>query len=66
MAIELFNKMFGEGIEPNVVLNACNHSSLLDMGLLYFELMSKCYNIILALHYTSTVDLFGWLGSFER
>ena len=65
MAIELFNKMRGEGIEPNavtfsVVLNAC-------MGQLYIESMSKCYNIIpTSEHYTSMVDLFGWLGLFEH
>ena len=72
MAIELFNKMIGEGVEPNavtfsVVLNACSHSGLLDMGQLYFESMSKCYNIIpTSEHYTSMVDLFGRIGLFEH
>ena len=70
--VDLFDKMTGEGIQPDVVtftavLNSCSHSGLVDRGQMYFEKMSKAYGIMPTLeHYTCMVDLFSRAGHFYK
>ena len=67
-----FNKMIGEGVEPNmitflVVLSACSSSGLVDEGQMYFETMTSGYCIAPTIqHYTCMIDLFGRGGHFDK
>ena len=67
-----FNRMIGEGIEPNmitflVVLSACSSSGLVDEGQMYFEAMTTGYGIAPTIqHYTCMIDLFGRGGHFDK
>ena len=68
----MFHRMMEQGKEPDMVtltlvLNACNHSGLLDKGQMYFEIMSTCYGVIRTLgHHTCKVDLLGRAGEVEK
>jgi pentatricopeptide repeat protein len=70
--IRLFNKMIGEGIQPDsvtftVVLHACGHSGVLEKGQLYFELMSAIYGIVpTSEHHACMVGLFSRAGHFDE
>jgi pentatricopeptide repeat protein len=70
--VNLFNRMLGEGIEPDlvtftVVLTACSHAGLVDQGLMYFNVMSKVYGIAPTFeHQTCLVDLFSRAGQFDQ
>ncbi|KAL5699660.1 hypothetical protein ACHQM5_030534 [Ranunculus cassubicifolius] len=71
-AIELFNQMMDEGIEPNSVtilslLSACSHSGLMNEGFKVFDLMSKRFGIEPDInHYTCMVDLLGRSGKLQE
>ncbi|XP_020588519.1 pentatricopeptide repeat-containing protein At2g41080 [Phalaenopsis equestris] len=71
-AIELFEKMINNGIEPSEVtflsiLYACCHSGLKGEGLWYLELMKKKYGLLPSLkHYTCIVDLLGRAGHLNE
>ncbi|CAL4930053.1 unnamed protein product [Urochloa decumbens] len=64
-AVDLFEKMLGQGLEPDsiafvAILAACSHSGLLDVGKRYFDSMTCRYHITpKAEHYTCMVDLLG-------
>ena len=70
--VDLFDKMIGEGIQPDVVtftavLNSCSHSGLVDRGQMYFEKMSKAYGTMPTLeHYTCMADLFARTGHLDK
>ncbi|GAB4830368.1 hypothetical protein Ancab_020005 [Ancistrocladus abbreviatus] len=70
-AIEIFNLMLREGIEPCKisfvgVLNACSHGGLLDLGHEIFHLMTRDYRITPQIeHYGCMIDLFGRVGRLE-
>ena len=70
--VDLFDKMIGEGIQPDIitftaVLNSCSHSGLVDRGQMYFDRMSKAYGITPTLeHYTCMVDLFARTGHLDK
>ncbi|CAN6464450.1 unnamed protein product [Victoria cruziana] len=67
-AIDIFNRMIGEGTRPNHViftsiLSACSHSGLLEQGQQYFKSMVDDYGIEPSLnHYACMVDLLGRSG----
>jgi pentatricopeptide repeat protein len=57
-AVDLFEKMQGQGLEPDyiafiAILSACSHAGLLDVGKRYFDCMTSRYHITpKAQHYT--------------
>lgn len=67
-AIELFDRMIGEGIFPDriaflTVLSACNHAGLVDEGFRYFESMKRDFGISPGEdHYARLIDLLGRAG----
>ncbi|KAK3151008.1 hypothetical protein QOZ80_3AG0240440 [Eleusine coracana subsp. coracana] len=71
-AVDLFEKMRGQGLEPDsiafvAVLAACSHAGLLDVGKRYFDCMTNRYHITpKAEHYTCMVDLFGHAGCINE
>ncbi|KAH7678214.1 TPR-like protein [Dioscorea alata] len=71
-AIELFERMVSDGIEPSEVtflslLYACCHSGLKDKGMEYLELMCNRYSMKPTLrHYTCVVDLLGRSGCLDK
>ncbi|PKA53849.1 Pentatricopeptide repeat-containing protein [Apostasia shenzhenica] len=71
-AIQLFEKLVDDGIEPSEVtflslLYACCHSGLKDEGLEYLELMGGKYELKPSLkHYTCIVDLLGRAGCLDE
>ncbi|KAG9441372.1 hypothetical protein H6P81_017226 [Aristolochia fimbriata] len=70
-AIELFDEMLFEGVEPDRiaflgVLSACSHAGLVDKGLQYFDSMRRDHQMIPdSEHYTCLVDLLGRAGGLE-
>ncbi|CAL5441841.1 unnamed protein product [Camellia sinensis] len=64
----LFDEIRHEGIKPDWityvgVLSACNHAGLVDLGIQYFDTMSKDYGVEAKRdHYTCMVDLLGRAG----
>lgn len=71
-AVDLFEKMLGEGLKPDsiafvAVLAACSHAGLLDDGKRYFDSMTSRYRITpKAEHYTCMVDLLGRAGCISE
>ncbi|OVA12421.1 Pentatricopeptide repeat [Macleaya cordata] len=71
-AIDLFERMEREGLEPNDVtflslLYACSHSGLKEKGVEVFDLMVDKYGLKPRLeHYTCMVDLLGRSGCLEE
>ncbi|PNT66791.1 hypothetical protein BRADI_3g16967v3 [Brachypodium distachyon] len=71
-AIELFEKMKSQGVEPNwitfvAVLTACIHTGMCDFGMQCFERMQEVYGIEARVdHYSCMVDLLCRAGSLER
>lgn len=68
LVLDLFDEMVGRGVKPNGVtflgiLHACSHRGLVDVGLEYFDSMSRVYGIVpQAKHYTCVVDMLGRAG----
>uniref|UniRef100_A0A0D9X4J0 DYW domain-containing protein n=1 Tax=Leersia perrieri TaxID=77586 RepID=A0A0D9X4J0_9ORYZ len=71
-AINLFERMRDEGVEPNwitfvAVLTACIHTGLCDFGIRCFEGMQELYGIEPRVdHYSCMVDLLCRAGRLER
>uniref|UniRef100_A0A0E0CXT4 Uncharacterized protein n=1 Tax=Oryza meridionalis TaxID=40149 RepID=A0A0E0CXT4_9ORYZ len=71
-AIDLFEKMRGQGLEPDsiafvAILAACSHAGLLDMGKHYFYSMTSEFHIAPKLeHYACMVDLLGRAGCIRE
>jgi pentatricopeptide repeat protein len=71
-AVELFEEMLIEGVNPDQVtfvglLSACSHSGLVDWGLKLFKSMTEVHLIEpLAEHYACMVDLLGRAGRLEE
>jgi len=72
-ALDYFVRMVKvEKIVPNSitfvgVLSACNHSGMVNEGLMYFEMMTKEYNIEPSLvHYGCLVDLYARAGHIQE
>ncbi|OAY71241.1 Pentatricopeptide repeat-containing protein, mitochondrial [Ananas comosus] len=71
-ALDLFEKMKGEGVEPNwitfvAVLSACNHAGLVEYGIECFESMKNVYNVEPQPdHYSCMVDLLCRAGSLAK
>lgn len=71
-AVELFEHMEKEGLEPNDVtflslLYACSHCGLKDKGLEFLNLMTEKYGIKPRVqHYTCIVDLLGRSGCLNE
>ncbi|XVF21518.1 hypothetical protein REPUB_Repub12eG0096800 [Reevesia pubescens] len=71
-AVELFERMEQEELEPNDVtflslLYACSHCGLKDDGLEFFNLMTEKYGIKPGVqHYTCIVDLLGRSGCLDE
>jgi pentatricopeptide repeat protein len=69
--IEIFNRMIGEDVMPDVVtflvlLIACDHAGQLEEGLMIFYGMDSRYSMSPTLeHYTCMVDLLGRAGHFN-
>ena len=65
-AIELFNQMENEKIQPDSItfvslLNACSHSGLVDDAFYYFNIMKEKY-----IQYTCLVDTLGRAGRLKE
>ncbi|KAJ8436830.1 hypothetical protein Cgig2_032058 [Carnegiea gigantea] len=64
-AIQVYEEMLSEGIEPTDVtflslLHACSHVGLVDKGMEFFESMSKVHRINPRMeHYACVVDMLG-------
>ncbi|KAI5068665.1 hypothetical protein GOP47_0017010 [Adiantum capillus-veneris] len=71
-AFEMFRRMTGEGVEPDlvtfiVVLNACSYVGLVVKGQMFLEMMSVTYGIVPnAAHHSCIVDLLGHAGHFDK
>uniref|UniRef100_A0A1D1YZ09 Pentatricopeptide repeat-containing protein At5g52850, chloroplastic n=1 Tax=Anthurium amnicola TaxID=1678845 RepID=A0A1D1YZ09_9ARAE len=71
-ALSAFENMRISGIQPDgitflLVLYACSHGGLTDLGLDYFNSMGKLYAILPQLdHYVCLVDLLGRAGRLEE
>ncbi|KAL8147339.1 pentatricopeptide repeat-containing protein At4g35130, chloroplastic-like [Apium graveolens] len=71
-ALQIFDSMIKEGVEPNSVtflgiLSACSHSGLLRDGCRVFYSMKSKFGIQPNLsHYTSIVDLLGRFGMLKE
>uniref|UniRef100_A0ACD5XDY2 Uncharacterized protein n=1 Tax=Avena sativa TaxID=4498 RepID=A0ACD5XDY2_AVESA len=71
-AINLFESMRGQGLEPDsiafvAVLAACSHAGLLDIGKRYFDSMTSRYRVTPKIeHYTCMVDLLGRAGCISE
>ncbi|XP_062201671.1 pentatricopeptide repeat-containing protein At3g29230-like [Phragmites australis] len=71
-ALEIFNKMAEEGLQPDWVtflgvLSACAHAGLVHDGKRYFESMRTTYAIEQSRdHYACMVDLYGRAGLIEE
>lgn len=71
-AIQLFQKMKGEGVIPDQIsflglLCACSHAGLLAEGLAFFSSMIQYYLIPPTIyHYTAVVDLLGRAGHLSE
>ncbi|KAL5210359.1 hypothetical protein ABZP36_005982 [Zizania latifolia] len=71
-AIDLFEKMLGQGQEPDsiafvAIIAACSHAGLLDVGKRYFYSMTSGYHIPPTVeHYTCMVDLLGRAGCISE
>ncbi|GAB4834125.1 hypothetical protein Ancab_032388 [Ancistrocladus abbreviatus] len=72
VALELFEEMLQEGVNPDQVtflslLSACSHSGLVDQGNWYFQLMQEHYGLKPSLrHYSCMVDMLGRAGHLEQ
>ncbi|KAH7292687.1 hypothetical protein KP509_29G081200 [Ceratopteris richardii] len=70
--LECFKKMESKGISPDAftmfcILNACNHSGLVDEAQIYFANFSSKHGTKLDLeHYTCMIDLYGRAGHLEK
>ncbi|KAI5080344.1 hypothetical protein GOP47_0005823 [Adiantum capillus-veneris] len=68
----MLNKMVEQNETPNLitfvsVLNACSHAGLIDLGLMYFDIMVKEYGINPLLeHHTCMIDLLCRAGQVEN
>ncbi|KAK9137448.1 hypothetical protein Sjap_008042 [Stephania japonica] len=71
-ALEIFNKMLKNGVEPDGItflaaLSACSHAGLVNEGRYYFNLMTRIYNISPTIeHHSCMVDLFGRCGLLQE
>ncbi|PSR98647.1 Pentatricopeptide repeat-containing protein [Actinidia chinensis var. chinensis] len=71
-ALEIFNEMLTDGVEPNEitfinVLSACSHAGLLKEGREVFDLMIRVHRIQPSVkHYGCMVDLLGRFGLLEE
>ncbi|XP_058754113.1 pentatricopeptide repeat-containing protein At2g33680 [Vicia villosa] len=71
-ALELFEKMLLEGIEPDPVtfvnlLSACSHMGLVDKGWDYFKMMFDEFNIAPTVeHYACMVDILSRAGKLNE
>ncbi|XWS66681.1 hypothetical protein CRYUN_Cryun05aG0221700 [Craigia yunnanensis] len=71
-AIEIFNMMKNEGVEPNAItfvslLRGCSHSGLVEEGLSFFNAMEKTYGVVpREEHYSCVIDLLGRAGQLKE
>lgn len=72
VAVQLFDKMIKNGIQPDgaafvSILSACSHTGLTDKGLEYFAIMDRKYGLQPGReHYTCMVDLLGRAGRLKE
>ncbi|KAI3447965.1 hypothetical protein Pfo_004630 [Paulownia fortunei] len=70
--IRLFKDMLVEGIRPDgvaflTVISACGHTGQVDLGMEYFESMTRDYELVASQeHYSCLVDLLCRAGELER
>lgn len=70
--IRLFKDMLVEGIRPDgvaflTVISACSHTGQVDLGMEYFESMTRDYGLVASReHYSCLVDLLCRAGQLER
>ncbi|KAL0348472.1 UNVERIFIED_CONTAM: putative pentatricopeptide repeat-containing protein, mitochondrial [Sesamum angustifolium] len=70
--IRLFKSMLMEGIRPDgvaflTVISACGHTGQVDLGMEYFESMTRDYGLVASQeHYSCLVDLLCRAGELER
>ncbi|XXG89697.1 hypothetical protein AAC387_Pa12g1638 [Persea americana] len=71
-ALNIFQQMLDDGLEPNevtfiAVLSACSHCGLVEEGIHYFKLIKEKYGILPREdHYTCMVDLLGRAGKLSE
>lgn len=71
-ALRVFDGMRGAGLIPDgitylVVLYACSHSGMVDLGISYFNSMRKDYGLSAGVeHYACMVDLLGRAGRLDE
>ncbi|PKA66659.1 Pentatricopeptide repeat-containing protein [Apostasia shenzhenica] len=71
-ALEMFEKMIGEGVRPDQltfvgVLSACGHAGLLEEGKKHFEAMSQVYRITPTIkHYQCMISILGRAGKHRE
>ncbi|KAL0454110.1 UNVERIFIED_CONTAM: putative pentatricopeptide repeat-containing protein [Sesamum latifolium] len=70
--IRLFKSMLMEGIRPDgvaflTVISACGHTGQVDLGMEYFESMTREYGLVASQeHYSCLVDLLCRAGELQR
>ncbi|XP_072954255.1 pentatricopeptide repeat-containing protein At5g16860 [Typha angustifolia] len=71
-ALCVFEEMQRAGLVPDgitflVVLYACSHSGMVDLGLRYFDNMNRDYGVVAgAEHYACVIDLLGRAGRLDK
>ncbi|XP_058074751.1 pentatricopeptide repeat-containing protein At4g39530-like [Magnolia sinica] len=71
-ALELFEQMQREGIQPDhityiAVLSACSHVGLVDKGILHFKSMTEDHGVVaMEEHYACMVDILGRAGRLDE
>ena len=71
-AVELFRRLLAEGLMPDtivftVLLTACNYSSLVEEGKVFFNFMREKHRLTPSVdHYACMVDLLARSGSLEE
>lgn len=71
-ALNMFKRMEMQNVRPNdvtfiAILSACSHAGQTDLGRLYFDNMSSCYNVEPKIeHYGCMVDLLGRAGCLKE
>lgn len=71
-AVELFERMQKEGMQPNevtftAVLSACSHGDLVEKGLMVFQSMQETHRILISNeHYACLVDMLCRSGKMEE
>ncbi|XP_024540473.1 putative pentatricopeptide repeat-containing protein At1g68930 [Selaginella moellendorffii] len=65
--LELFQALLDKGLRPDVMISACSHAGLVDLGKRYFDEMSSKFGLAPGIHhYHCVVDLLNRSNRLEE